>query len=163
LTAPIKLQTGRSSEINRVIVSGISLDEPVVMARLIDEGGRSTWEIPAFAVGHAEGTPGSGEPGNVVLLGHVESREAGNVFKELHRVREDDVVELWSGDRVSSYRVISVRNVRRDDPSVLQSTGEPSVTLITCGGWWNPFLRDYSERLVVQGSLVIQDTASDAS
>ena len=128
------------------------------MARLVERDGGVTWEIPAFRVGHAEGTASAGEPGNAVLLGHVSSLRAGDVFRNLDRVRVGDPVELFSQDRAFDYRVIDVTSVSRTDTALLQTTETPSATLITCTGLWLPTVRDFSERLVVRATLVHADS-----
>ena len=140
--------------ISRVAIPGIGLDAEVVSAQLVERDGGLTWEIPAFKVGHAEDTASAGEPGNAVLLGHVSSLHAGNVFKDLDRARIGDVVELYAGNQRFEYRVTDVRSVARTDVSPLQPTDTPAATLITCTGVWLPTLRDYTQRLVVRAALV---------
>ena len=142
----------------RLRIARIGLDSEVVPARLVRlASGAVTWEVPAYRVGHAQGTAGAGEDGNMVLLGHVSSVNAGNVFAALDRVQVgDEIVAQSSGangaDGAVVYRVAERRLVARDDLSVLAPAGGPVATLITCAGAWLPAEQDYSHRLVVRGT-----------
>ncbi|MBA2527862.1 MAG: sortase [Pyrinomonadaceae bacterium] len=71
-------------------------------ARLVEQRGGLTWEVPAFRAGHAEATAGAAELGNAILLGHVTSRQAGNVFKDLDKARAGDQVLVLSGSSAST-------------------------------------------------------------
>jgi LPXTG-site transpeptidase (sortase) family protein len=140
--------------ITKVRIPRISLEAPVASADLIERDGGTTWEIPPFKVGHVRGTAGPGEDGNVVLLGHVSSRHAGNVFADLDKIRPGEQVQLVSDSGRFDYQVVEVRSVPRTDTSVLRPTETPSVSLITCTGTWLPAISDYSDRLVVRAELV---------
>jgi LPXTG-site transpeptidase (sortase) family protein len=139
--------------ITRLTIPGIGLDTPVVVAPLVDHDGSVTWDVPRFVAGHAEGTAGAGEAGNAIIIGHVTSITLGNVFEHLDRVAEGDFVLVYSSEKHLDYQVTAVGNVARTDVSVLEPTPSPSVTLITCSGWWLPTVGDYSQRLVVRGEL----------
>jgi LPXTG-site transpeptidase (sortase) family protein len=140
--------------IAQVQIPSIRLASDVVPAQLVRAGQAQTWQVPAHKAGHAEGTAGAGGAGNAVLLGHVSSLNAGNVFKDLERVRAGDQVLLTAQDgRAVEYRVAEVRRVSRDDVSVVEDSSTPLVTLITCTGTWLPDAQDYSHRLVVRASL----------
>lgn len=136
--------------ITRVVAPRIGLDAEVVPSRLVEKDGGITWEVPKFKAGHAERTAGAGQPGNAVLLGHVDSLNSGNVFKDLDQVRVGDLVQVYSGPRRFDYTVVDSRSVQRTDVSVLAATATPSVSLLTCTGTWNPLIWDYPERLVVR-------------
>lgn len=139
--------------VTRVRMPSIGLDAEVVTASLVQVRGAITWEVPAFKVGHGERTAGAGQPGNAVLLGHVTSLDAGNVFKDLGRAHPGDEVQLYDGEQVYTYRVGEVRSVPRTNVEALQSTDTPTVTLVTCSGTWLPAVQDFSERLIVRAEL----------
>jgi LPXTG-site transpeptidase (sortase) family protein len=145
--------SAESGAITRVIIASISLDAAVVPARLLDRGGAVTWDVPAFKAGHAELSAGAGAPGTAILLGHVSSRAAGDVFRDLQRVQPGDEVRVFSGPGEFRYRVTAARSVPRTDTSVLRSTEAASLVLITCTGLWVPIIWDYTERRVVQAEL----------
>jgi LPXTG-site transpeptidase (sortase) family protein len=145
--------TTSHAPITRLAIPSIGLDTPVVVAPLGAHDGSSTWDVPSFVAGHAEGTAGAGEAGNAIIIGHLTSITLGNVFEHLDRVADGDVVVVFSAERRLDYQVTAVGNVARTEVSVLESTPSPSVTLITCGGWWLPTVGDYNQRLVVRGEL----------
>jgi LPXTG-site transpeptidase (sortase) family protein len=140
--------------VTRVVIPSISLDAPSVPAGLIKRGGAMTWEVPAFKIGHADDTAGAGGSGNAVLVGHVTSKNVGNVFEHLHQVRVGDAVQVFNAQQRFDYRVVNVRTVSRGDVSVVEPTATPSLTLITCTGAWLPLVNDYAQRLAVRAELV---------
>jgi sortase A len=146
--------------ITRVVIPRTALDAETVPAHLIDRAGGHTWEVPAYKIGHADGTAGAGAPGNAVLVGHVTSQSLGNVFHDLDRVRVGDAVQVYSGQQRFDYRVVDVRTVGRTDVSVVSPTPAPSITLMTCTGVWLPVVSDYAERLVVRAELIPPATAA---
>lgn len=151
---PVAVDTAvTTAPVTHLQIPSISPAAEVVTARLVRVGQAQTWEVPAFKVGHAEATVGAGEAGNSVLLGHVSSVNAGNVFKDLDRVRVGDAIASHTGDRVFRYRVTEILRVTREDASVLDNTAAPTLTLITCTGTWLPELKDFSHRLVVRAEL----------
>jgi LPXTG-site transpeptidase (sortase) family protein len=143
----------RRTPITRVVLPSIGVAAEVVPARRVRSGAAHTWEVPAHRAGHADQTAGAGEAGNAVLFGHVSSRDAGNVFKDLDRLRPGDEVEIVGEERSYSYRVLELRRVPRDDMSVVGPADTPVLTLITCTGTWLPQQQDYSHRLVVRAAL----------
>jgi len=148
-----------ASDLNRLPIThlrvpSIDLDTQVVSAPLVEHDGASTWGVPKFVAGHADGSAGAGQPGNAILIGHVTSLTLGNVFEHLDGVRPGDPIRIASSEKQFEYRVVEVHDVSRTDVSVLESTQTPSVTLITCSGLWLPTVWDYAQRLVVRADLV---------
>jgi LPXTG-site transpeptidase (sortase) family protein len=139
--------------ITRLKIDSIGLDTPVLPAPLTDRDGATTWDVPPMVAGHAEGTPGAGQPGNAIVMGHLTSIHLGNVFLHLDAVKPGDVVEVFSHDQRFTYRATEVHDVDRMDLGVLEPTEQPSLTLITCSGAWLPTVWDYAQRLVVRAEL----------
>ena len=82
----------------------------------------------AFAPGHVEHTARPGEAGNCVITAHRDTH-----FAALREVRVGDVVSLQRPDgRWLRYRVATQRVVDERDTWVTRSTGETTLTLITC-------------------------------
>ena len=153
--APVaEVQPERDGAITRLVIASIGLDTPVRPAPLVDHNGVSTWDVPKFVAGHAEGSAGAGDRGNAILLGHVTSLTLGNVFEQLHAVSPGDPVEVYSPDARYVYRVADVTDVVRTDLEVLDPTPNATLTLITCSGAWLPTVWDYSQRLVVRAELI---------
>ena len=140
--------------ITRLVIPRIDLAADVVPATLVERDGGATWQVPAFKVGHAEGTAGAGQPGNAVLLGHVTSVHSGNVFATLDQTVAGDQVQIFSDTDEFDYQVASVDHVPRTDTDVLAQGPTPTISLITCTGVWLPTIWDYTERLVVRAELV---------
>jgi len=138
----------------RIQILRVRLVAPVVTARLMRASAGVTWEVPAHKVGHAQSTAMAGARGNAVLLGHVSSLNAGNVFKELDGVRMGDEVLVHGGGATFQYRVTEIRRVPRDENTVMAQGEDSVLTLLTCTGTWLPDVHDYSHRLAVRAVLV---------
>jgi sortase A len=100
-----------------------------------------------LGVGHIEGTPLPGEPGNVGIAGHRDS-----FFRPLRNVQigDDIMLETPAGNvhyRVSSYRIVSPSEV-----SVIHPTSDPALTLVTCYPFY--FVGAAPDRFVVRANLV---------
>ncbi|MEA4994749.1 MAG: class D sortase [Oscillibacter sp.] len=78
--------------------------------------------------GHFEST--SIWDGNVAFAGH--NRGVNNNFGKIHTLENGDTIKLTTKLGTRSYTVYSVRKVSVNDVSVLDSTGENIVTLVTC-------------------------------
>lgn len=78
--------------------------------------------------GHFEST--SIWDGNVAFAGH--NRGVNNHFGKIHRLGNGDIIQLTTMLGTRSYTVYSVRKVSVNDVSILDSTGENIVTLLTC-------------------------------
>jgi sortase A len=115
-----------------------------VMAPLVDGDSIGEIEIPRLgiavsvvqgdstailqrAVGHLAETALPGEMGNVALAGHRDT-----FFRPLKGVQVGDAITLKTRDGDVTYEVESTRVVPPTDLSVLDSTGERTLTLITC-------------------------------
>jgi sortase A len=80
-----------------------------------------------LAVGHLPGTAYPGEAGNAAFAAHRDT-----FFRPLRHVREGDVIVVTTRRGAFRYLVTSTRVVKPDDVSVLQNTGGPTLTLVTC-------------------------------
>jgi LPXTG-site transpeptidase (sortase) family protein len=116
-----------------------------------DARGDPVWEtLPFVAVHYGELTARIGARGNAVIAGHVVTLSEGNVFRLLYKVNLDDQVEVWDDrDRQHDFRVIDVKLVAPSDTSVMGPTADETLTLITCGGTFDPIKREFSDRLII--------------
>ena len=80
-----------------------------------------------LAVGHLPGTALPGETGNVGLAGHRDT-----FFRRLADIRADDEIRVVTPDGTFRYRVQRTNVVEPDDVWVLDPTGHPALTLVTC-------------------------------
>lgn len=123
----------------RIVIPNLSIDWPIV------EG--DGWEELKSGVGHHVGSANPGERGNLVLSGHDDI--FGEVFKDLEKLQNGDLIQVFAGGHAFRYQVRAKRVVSPSELSVLEPTREPIVTLITC----TPYRVD-SMRLVVIAQLV---------
>jgi sortase A len=99
------------------------------------------------AVGHIPGTAIPEESGNVALAGHRDT-----FFRDLGRVRMNDIIDLETPAGAYQYRVMRTAVVGPQDVELLQSSAGPELTLITCYPFHN--VGPAPERFVVQAMRV---------
>jgi sortase A len=97
--------------------------------------------------GHVERTAWPGGRGNIVIAGHRDT-----FFRPLRNIRLGDDIFLDAPQGQYRYRVASLRVVTSQDVTVLEPTGAPLLTLITC----YPFrlLGHAPDRFIVRATLV---------
>lgn len=110
-----------------------------------------TWNLTYLGAnaGHLQGTSRIGEPGNVVLAGHVETTAGGRgPFAALDEVPVGTVIILSQGEE--EWRYVVRENLVTDplDITVLLPSENDQLTLITCGAY-DLFADLYEERIVV--------------
>lgn len=132
----------------RIVVPSAGVDARVAEVGVVLQGGKPTWETAWQAAGHHIDSAMPGQPGNMVITGHVSVADRSNlaVFQNLHRVATGDVVEVYSGEQVYRYEVTKVLVVAPTVVKLLRSDSTSTVTLITC-------TKDLKNRLVVVASL----------
>jgi len=136
----------------RLVIPAIDLDTQVKQGGIVrDSHGDLVWEtLPFVAVHYGDLTSLLGKPGNAVIAGHVVTIREGNVFRLLYKVAHDDHIVVWDDlDRKHEYRVVDAKLVAPSDVSVMAPTSEETLTLITCGGTFDPVKREFSDRLIV--------------
>jgi LPXTG-site transpeptidase (sortase) family protein len=133
----------------RVVVPSVGIDALVSSVGYTFRDGQLQYDVPKREAGHYVGTAAPGQPGNVVIGGHVVNRGAAAVFAPLPELRAGEVIEVYRGDEVFRYSVVEIRIVAADATAVMSQTQDATLTLITC------FPDDgYRERLVVIGKLL---------
>jgi LPXTG-site transpeptidase (sortase) family protein len=74
----------------------------------------------------------------------------GNVFRSLYKLDIDDQINVWDDNsREHDFHVVDIKLVPPSDTSVMLPTPDETLTLITCGGTFDPVKRQFSERLIV--------------
>ncbi len=141
---------------DRFIIQSIGLDAPIVPTSLKEikfEGNTYyQWIAPyEFAAGWHDTSALLGKPGNTVLNGHHNA--FGEVFKKLVQVKVGDVIQVYSGERVFSYKVtdklliperFQKLETRIENSKWIATTEDERLTLITC---W-PYVSN-THRLIV--------------
>ncbi|MBV9356136.1 MAG: sortase [Chloroflexi bacterium] len=148
----------------RLSIPSIDLDTPVEQGGVsVDGQGEPVWEMrPFVAVHYGDLTALVGARGNAVIAGHVVTRSEGNVFRLLYRVALGDDVLVWDDQgRLHAFQVVDVRLVSPSDTSVMEPTMDRTLTLITCGGTFDPIAREFSARLVVIAKPLMHDAPDD--
>jgi len=99
--------------------------------------------ILRLGVGHIEATALPGEPGNIGIAGHRDT-----FFRELKDVHRNDQIELQTANGRFRYQVDWAKVVAPDDTSVLASSTESALTLVTCYPFY--FVGPSPKRFVVR-------------
>ena len=123
----------------RLQIPKIDQDVPVV------EG--DGWEQLKKGVGHHVNSANPGEEGNVVLSAHNDIH--GEIFRDLDQLEEGDLIVLFSERKSFTYVVEGIFIVEPTQVEFLETTQDPTTTLISC----YPYLVD-SKRIVVTANLL---------
>jgi len=134
----LPIPTPGPAQANRIQIPAIGVDAPVVQG--------DSWEQLKKGVGQRIGTVNPGENGNEVYSAHNDI--FGEIFRRLDQLETGDEIVLHTSQEAFVYVVTRKRIVEPTDISVMDSTNDSSVTLISC----YPYLID-DQRIVVQGQL----------
>ena len=138
----------RAIQVSTTVVQlGLNRDRTVEVPRDPDKAG---W----FDQG-----PAPGQLGSSVILGHVDSRRGPAIFYLLHTLRPGNRVEVRLSDgAVADFaveRVVTYPN--REFPARRVYAGDPrrrALTLVTCGGAYDPNAGGYQSNVVVYTKLL---------
>lgn len=136
--AAIPVPTPGPRSPTRIVIPGINIDWPVV------EG--DSWDELKQGIGHRVGSANPGERGNLVLSGHDDVY--GEPFRDLEKLDVGKDVLVYAGGTSFRYIIKARRIVAPNELSVLASSKNPIVTLITC----TPYRVD-TNRLILIGEL----------
>ncbi len=135
---PLPIPTPGPGQPTRIVIPGLGVDANVVPG--------TDWEQLKKGVGHQPGTANPGERGNLVLAAHNDI--FGEIFRDLDQLQPGDEVIVYTFDQSYRYTVTETRIVKPTQVEVMDSTHEPTVTLISC----YPYLVD-TQRIVVFAAL----------
>ena len=102
------------------------LSIPVIDLRVPVFAGTTTLALNR-GVGHVEGSASPGSDGNVAVAGHRDG-----FFRGLMHLSEGDTIEVTTLSERHTYLVSEISIVDPLDVSVLEPTGNATLTLITC-------------------------------
>lgn len=107
--------------------------------------------------------PGSGE-GSTVIVGHVDGVDQGaGAFYDLRSLNPGDTITVTrADDRQVTYEVVARERFSKDRVplrELFSRTGPERLTLITCGGPFDPASLEYTDNIVVTAIPV--DSADD--
>ncbi|MGI8846967.1 MAG: class F sortase [Candidatus Dormibacteria bacterium] len=156
--SPPAAPSGSPLEPNRLLIAKLGVDAPVDPVGVDTKGNMDippaghwfdvAWYAPGVLPGH---------PGDAVIDGHLDSTTGPAVFWHLADLNPGDtiVVILKDGTHVS-YKVTLNKLIQPTAPpkDLFSSKGAPRLTLITCAGTFDKARREYSERRIVDATLV---------
>jgi LPXTG-site transpeptidase (sortase) family protein len=95
---------------DRLIIPALQLDAPIVPIHFkaieYDNQAIEQWLVPnLFAAGWHDTSAPLGLPGNTVLNGHHNAY--GQVFKDLVKIELGNIIEIFSGGQVFTYKVVA--------------------------------------------------------
>ncbi|MEG2868839.1 MAG: class D sortase [Terrisporobacter sp.] len=105
-----------------------------------------TDEILQYYIGHFEDSVKPGEIGNFAVAGHRVSNYS-EAFVNLYKLKSGDLVSVKSRGKEFIYEINENFIVDPDRVEVLDSTDEPTITLITC-------TVGAKQRVIVKGNLI---------
>ena len=142
-------------------VDSVGVDAPIELGSVVDgamQDPSGPWVVSWYnQLGEI------GEGGNVVMAGHVDYWNVGPaVFWDVRNLPAGDVIRVVGEDGKNyEYAVQWIERFVAAEltPETIQNdivgdTGEEKLTLITCGGTFDPVTGEYDERWVVRANLV---------
>ena len=142
----------------RLDIPSIGAHAPVVPLGEEDDGTMAAPDDPD-TVGWYQLGVGVGTPGNALLDGHVDWGGRLRVFGLLRQLQPGDTFQITDASgNVLSYSVSWTRLYEADNApldEIFQQTPDEEVTLITCGGAFDPAAHMYVSRWVVRGVRVL--------
>jgi sortase A len=98
------------------------------------------------SAGHIPGTALPGQLGNVGIAGHRDT-----FFRPLKEIQKDDTLTLTTLEGTYRYVVDSTEIVPPEDVQVLDPSGRPTLTLVTCYPFY--YVGSAPKRFIVQAHL----------
>lgn len=125
-------------------------DAPVIPVGVLENG---EMEIPGrLEVGWYRFGPSPGEEGSSVLAAHIAFDNRPGVFRRLADLELGDIVTVDYDDGTSQdFEVIELAQYDKQElpfDRVFSKTGDPVLTLITCGGEFNRSISSYEDNIV---------------
>lgn len=149
----VRPAAGTPASPTRLRIPALDIDAPVAGVG-VDEQGDLAVIDDVETVGWYEHGPAPGGDGSAVLAAHVDTAEQGpGVFFDLTELAAGDEIVVDDGDGVT--RRFVVRRLDRHDRDELPTDalfareGPARLTLITCGGPFDPAQRSYRDNVVV--------------
>ena len=155
---PVPITSGRLDDVAartgpipvRLIIPAIGVDAEILPVGYAD----GEMEIPPTAdtVGWYEYGPRPGEPGSSVLAAHVAWQRVQGAFWELHELPPGAEFEVRFDDgSIRRFRTVALETYDKEElpaADLFRRSGDAELTLITCGGAFNPSLGSYDSNVV---------------
>lgn len=135
-----------------------------VYARVLQVGVTSTGAMATpnnvFDTAWYTGSSKPGEPGAVLIDGHVSSWTTNGVFYGIKNLKKNDMIKITRGDgKVFTYKVVRSRvfdHEKVDMQSAINpvESDKPGLNLITCDGDVIPGTNEFNQRIIVYATQV---------
>ena len=150
----------------RILVPAIDIDAKVEVLEVVGDSLQDPSNGDDVAWYKETGRPG--QKGNAVFAGHLNwYGQPEAVFYAVDQLKEgDEIVVRDQGCGEFTYLVEWVDLIQVKDADMSEITGpsdEKMITLITCGGTWDPSISEYLQRTVVRGRLKGSEATDDDS
>ena len=137
-----------------LVIDRIEVDAPVVPTGVDSDSGQMAVPSNVDDVAWYRYGSSPGAPGSAVLAAHVDLASQGpGVFFELRTLEPGDVVTVDYDDGSSRRFVVEARTIYTKDElpldAIFARTGDPVLTLVTCGGAFNETAQNYDSNVVV--------------
>lgn len=141
----------------RVSIPAIGVDASLVAVGLNPDASMQT---PDF--GHAawyRPGPKPGEAGPAVVVAHVDSKAHGpDVFYRLRELKPGDRVTVHYADTERTFEVTGREQTKKSalpTDRIWNTTGEPVLRLITCGGAFDSAAHSYLDNIIVYADRLV--------
>lgn len=143
---------------DRIRIPAIGVDAGVVPVGVAPNG---EMEVPPSIsqVAWYRHGPLPGDPGSAVLAAHVDFDGRPGAFRRLAELAPGDLVLVATGSSWAAFRVVGRTTYPKAElptAELFRRTGEAVLTLVTCGGGFNPSLRSYDSNVVVLATPVTE-------
>ncbi len=151
----------------RLIAPAQSIDVEIIEVGVTAEGALEAPEDWSKAGWYTK-SAFPGHKGNLIIDGHYDTSTGGAAaFWNLKNLKVSDKVVVADEFGVEhTYVVKELIHVSISDTDRLDKLNKHSgrtLTLITCGGFWNPIVGTYDERLIIKAEIEDKRQAKDSS
>jgi sortase (surface protein transpeptidase) len=135
----------------RIRIPDLGVDAPVIPVGVNDAGVvtlDNAEDVGWYRFGPAPGA----SAGSAVLAAHVDFNGKTGPFFRLRELGAGSLVEVDLDDgTMLAFRVVGIDQRSKGElpPEIFARTGAPQLTLITCGGSFDPAKRSYADNVIV--------------
>jgi LPXTG-site transpeptidase (sortase) family protein len=126
-----------------------------VSSQGLDKSGALKAPSNVFNAGWYDQSAKPGQPGAMLLDGHVSGPTQRGVFFNLKKLTAGDTLEIERGDgQKFNYTVVQSQTYDASNTDMQKAMnpivkGKPGINLITCAGKYDPKTKEYPQRIIV--------------